>query len=119
MSLFDIQFDLKLINYIKTTQSSNQHFLTNKSVHLVDCSELHFMKVQFHMAPLMITKFITKHLLAPWWESNMSLSSIYNFIIRLFHNIFRFLSSWLITNYQVNASNQSILITFGFSHSGH
>ena len=47
--------------------------MTNRSHHLVDCSELHFIKVQFHMVPLVITKFIRKHQLAPSWGSNISL----------------------------------------------
>ena len=30
-------------------------FLTNKFPRLADCSKLHFIKVQLHMAPLVIT----------------------------------------------------------------
>ena len=50
-------------------------FLTNKSFYLADCPKLHLIKVQLHMAPVVITTFITKHQLAPWWGSNTLLSS--------------------------------------------
>ena len=60
---FDKIVNQKCINYISQNNSEFnwEHFLTVKSLHLTDCSKLHFIKVQLHQDPW---KF---HMIFSWW----------------------------------------------------
>ena len=49
---------------------------------------------------------------------HITFESQYDIMNGSFHNVFHILYSWPIINFQVNASSQSFLITFGCSHSG-